>query len=342
MNLTRSLIIAVLLFVALLLSWEYLSRRRGYIAALDDDKALWAVQRSKIDRLTSKDVVVLGSSRAHFDIQLDIWEKETGVRPLMLANDGSSPTPVFQDIVNKTSYNGTVLIGVTPGLFFSAPVEQAPMWQRPMARINHFYDRTWAQRLNHNLSIPLQRTFAFLNASEEEWADDIDLRSMISRIRIGERLGDPGPPFYNFSYVDIERNTTMFEKTVTDTAFAGTIKRVWMYFISGGPPPVKDTILTMYRDLVSRFTARGGQVIFVRFPSSGGFREVEKNRVPRSEFWEALLEKTQAPGYHFEDYPELNQYVIPEWSHLATPDARTFTRDLTAILLRDQIITNQN
>lgn len=341
MNLTRSLITALLLFLALMVVWEYLSRQWGYIAALDDDKALWAVQRGKLEKLSSNDIVVLGSSRAHFDIQLNSWEQETGVRPLMLACDGSTPTPIFQDIVNNTSFNGTILIGVTPGLFFSAPVEQAPMWKRPLARVNHYYDRTYAQRLNHYLSRPLEESFAFLTASEEQWADDIDLKTLIHHIRIGERLGEPAPPFYNFGYVNKDRNTTMFDKTVTDTAFASTIKKVWMFFISDAPPPVKDTILSMYKDLVQQFTGRGGSVIFVRFPSSGGFREVERNHVPRTEFWDALIQETKMPGYHFEDYAELNQYVIPEWSHLATPDAQTFTRDLVAILSRDNVITKK-
>lgn len=342
MELNKSLVSALLIFVAGILGWEMYTRSQGYIAALNDDKALWAVQRSQLESKISTDVVIIGSSRAHFDLQLDEWESKTGIRPLMLACDGSTPTPIFQDIVNNTSFNGTVVIGVTPGLFFSAPVIQAPMWKRPKTRVDHFYDRTLAQQLNHHLSLPLERNFAFLNSSEEEWADDIDLKSMISRIRIGERLGEPAPPFYNFSFVDEERNTTMFDKTVTDTAFAATIQHIWMFFIVGAPPPVKDTILAMYEDLIKRFERRGGNVVFARLPSSHGFRDVERKNVPRNEFWEVLLQKTNTPGYHFEDYPQLNQYELPEWSHLATPDAKNFTLDFVDILLQDQIIHQQN
>lgn len=340
MQLKKTFFTALLLFIAGVVSWEYYCRQQGYIAALNDDKATWAVQRAKLENMSNKNVVVLGSSRAHFDIQLDQWEEETGIRPLMLANDGSTPTPVFQDIVDRTNFNGTVIIGVTPGLFFSAPAEQTPMWKRSKVRIDHYYDRTWAQRINHILSLPLEYTFAFLNSSEEEWADDIDLRSMIKRMYKDERLNESMPPFYNFSYIDNERNTTMFDKTVNDTAFAATIQRVWMFFGKGAPPPVKEPIIDIYKDLVSKFNARGGNVVFVRFPSSGDFRQAENMVLPRDQFWEQLLMETKTQGYHFEDYEVLNQFDPPEWSHLSSPDAKIFTKDLVSIMIQDEAIPN--
>lgn len=340
MKLHRSLVTALILTLAAMISWEYYCRENGYIAALNDDKALWAVQRARLEHMGAADVVVIGSSRSHFDIQLDAWESATGMRPLMLSNDGASPTPVFKDIVKNTEFNGTVLIGVAPGLFFSAPVPQASPWKRAQARVDHYYDRTWAQRINHQLSVPLERSFAFLNASEEEWADDIDLKSMINRIRIGERLGEPPPPFYNFMSVDRDRNVTMFPKTVTDTSFANSIKRVWMSFGKGAPPPVKDEVIAIYKELITEFRARGGHVVFVRFPSSGDFLMAEKKVTPREQFWDDLLLQTGSRGYHFEDYEALKKYEIPEWSHLATPDARTFTLDLVEILRSDKAIPN--
>jgi hypothetical protein len=342
MKLERSLVIALILSMISLAMWENHTREKGYIAAIDDNKALWAVQRAKLEKLTDNDFVVIGSSRSHFDIQLDEWEQETGRRPLMLSNDGTTPAPVLKDIVENTQFSGTLLIGVSPGLFFSEPSDSAWMWKRAQARIDHYYDRTWAQRINHKLSLPLERTFAFLNASEEDWADDIDLKSMISRIPMKRRLDDDYPPFYNFMHVDGDRNTYMFEKTVTDTAFANTIKRVWMSGPEDGPPAPKEPVFRFYDDLLTRFRERGGHVVFVRFPSSGDYRESENKHLPRNEYWEVLLKETNSIGYHFEDYPELSKYTIPEWSHLATPDAKKFTIDLVRIMQEDNVIPTLN
>jgi len=41
------------------------------------------------------------------------------------------------------------------------------------------------------------------------------------------------------------------------------------------------------------------------------------------------------PGIHFEDYPELQGFDLPEWSHLAYADAKRFTSALHAIIVRD-------
>jgi hypothetical protein len=51
----------------------------------------------------------------------------------------------------------------------------------------------------------------------------------------------------------------------------------------------------------------------------------------RAQTWEALLAATGAPGIHFEDYPELQGYELPEWSHMTQAEAIRFTRTLYAL-----------
>lgn len=113
-----------------------------------------------------------------------------------------------------------------------------------------------------------------------------------------------------------------------------------MYFGKHAPPPVKEPIINIYKNMIAKYSARGGNVVFLRLPSSGGFRHGENMGLPRDQFWEQLLAETNTPGYHFEDYEILNQYDPPEWSHLSTPDAKIFTTDLVAILLDDNAIPN--
>ena len=105
----------------------------------------------------------LSESTITFDIQLDEWEKETGKRPIQLACVGSSPLPVFHDLVENTNFKGTILVGVTPGLFFSTTFPQARPWEWPQSRVDYYHRRTYAQRANHILSIPLQEFTCFGN-----------------------------------------------------------------------------------------------------------------------------------------------------------------------------------
>jgi hypothetical protein len=47
------------------------------------------------------------------------------------------------------------------------------------------------------------------------------------------------------------------------------------------------------------------------------------------------VEATGSPGYHFEDYDFMSRYHLPEWSHLATKDAKEFTKDFVRQAMAD-------
>jgi hypothetical protein len=299
------------------------------------------MHRAKVDNSTQEDIVVLGSSRAYFDIQLDEWKVATGVKPIQLASTGSSPLPTFHDIVNNTDFKGTVLIGVTPGLFFSTTFPGAFPWNRPQSKVDHYRDRTYAQRLNYQLSIPLQKNLVFMSADEEEWADDIDLKSLVRRVKIGNRTGQPTlPPFYYFGDVNLERNMSMTEQTVTDTAFANTITKVWRFYGEGAPPPDKEATMSFFLEDVKKFKERNGNLVLVRFPSSGGVRMGENHGLPRKDFWDDLVKQSKVKAYHFEDYKQFKNLKCPEWSHLSAKDARFFTTELAKIMINDGVISN--
>ena len=99
MKLKKSFLIALVISAIGLTCWELYWRSQGYYPNLDDNKELWTAQRSKVNQLSSTDVILTGSSRLLFDIQLNEWEEETGKRPLQLASAGSSPLPIFHDLV---------------------------------------------------------------------------------------------------------------------------------------------------------------------------------------------------------------------------------------------------
>jgi hypothetical protein len=342
MNLKRSLIIAVIFSLVALGSWELYWRSQGYYPGLEDDKELWAIQRAKLEKATKNDVVLLGSSRVLFDFQLNEWEKVTGTRPIQLAAAGTTPLPLFHDIAQNSDYAGTVIVGVTPGLFFSTTYPMAMFWNRLQIRIDYYYNRTYAQRLNHKLSIPLQNNFAFLTADEEDWTDDLNLKTLLKRIKIGNRIGSGMPPFYRFQDIYEDRNVVMKNKTATDTTFANTIKRVWGFYgeLMQAHPPEKDATMAFFLEDAKKFEARGGNLILVRCPSTGPLRNGEHVGLPRTDFWNGLVMEASVPAYHFEDYEQLKNFDCPEWSHLSASDARIFTMELATIMIEDDVLPN--
>ncbi|MFT5942634.1 MAG: hypothetical protein ACI8VZ_002525 [Candidatus Paceibacteria bacterium] len=341
MNLKKSLLSALLISTIGIVAWELYWRSQDYIPTIDDNKALWAVQRDRVADLTPDNIILMGSSRTLFDIQLDNWENQTGIRPIQLANVGSSPLPVFHDIVENTAYAGTVIVGVTPGLFFSTTFPKAEPWSWPQSKVDYYQDRTYAQRINHQLSLPLQQNLALMSAGEQELDDNIDLKALLKRIKIGDRIPQGMPPFYEFGEItSLDRNLEMIERTLTDTAFANTIINVWKYFGKGAPPPDKEATMAFFLKDAEKFKARGGNLILIRCPSSGGLRAGENQVLPRKDFWDNLVEQTNVQAYHFEDYEQLKHLKCPEWSHLSAEDARYFTTELAKIMIADKAITN--
>jgi hypothetical protein len=336
-----TLVTAILVALVTITAWELYWRSQGKLPDIDDEKGLWAMQRAKVEDLGEDGVVLIGSSRVLFDIQLDEWEAATGVKPVMLASPGTTPLPLFTDIVKNTQFKGTVILGVAPGLFFSSASPETFFWKRGQQKVDHYRDRTYAQRLNLWLSIPLQSNFAFISVSEEEWDDDIDLRTLLRNIDWGRRSKEPEmPPFYRFSEARIDRNVRMLERLEYDTTFSKTVQEAWRAFTARAREPDKVGTISYFNEDAKAFKARGGNLILVRCPSTDYIRDLEREKLPRESFWDTLVASGPHTAYHFEDYDELSGFDCPEWSHLSGPDADIFTRRLAEIMIADGVIKN--
>jgi hypothetical protein len=93
-----------------------------------------------------------------------------------------------------------------------------------------------------------------------------------------------------------------------------------------------DSILISVKSLTDKIRARGGQVLFVRTPSSGPAKEGEGKGFPKEKYWDRLLTFTGCPGIYYSDYPAIANFVCPEWSHLKPADAVIYTKNLIKIL----------
>lgn len=336
-SLKRSLVISVCLTLIVLTLWEMHCRSEGYVATQEDGKELWAEFRDKVKDSAPNQLIIVGASRGHFDFQLDEWEEASGTRPLMLSADGRGPAAVIEDIVEKTKFNGTLVVNVTPDLFFVPPVDSVFGWWRGKEWVDYYHKRTYAQIFNHQLSYLLQPYFSFLTSGEET---DPDLKSMINDWTFKPDRAEAGVPFPRFAYVENDRNCIMLDKFAQDTAYAAIIQRAWMEHVDSVNKFTdhRQEIFDFYINLVKKLKDRGGKVIFTRNPSSGDVYINEKLIYPRKEWWDKFIQQVDCPGYYFTDYPQLNQFDPPEWSHLATPDARIYTKEIVAIFKKDSVL----
>jgi hypothetical protein len=329
----RLMLMTSLLTLAAATAWEIRCRAWGYAPTLNDTPDLWALRRNAVQ---PDSVVIIGDSRAWFDLDLDEIEHGLGRRPVQLAIPGSCAYP---DLADDPTFHGTVICSVVPIMFF-APA--GPPLKNAMDAINRRRSQTLAQRASNRLGMILEEHIAFLKDNE------LTLGALLERLpipnRAGALIGPPLPPY--FESVDGERRARMFRLCAMPGPLQDRVKHGWLPLFTPPPPPtyvprgaflsgVAQAVEARFKDAASavqRIRARGGQVIFVRLPVSGDLKKLEDRATPRAGPWSRLLRETGAPGIYFEDYPELAGFVCPEWSHLSAPDSIEFTRRLVPYL----------
>lgn len=323
---------ATLLTLVAAVAWEVASRRAGYEPTLNDTSDLWAQRRSAV---RPDSTVIIGDSRALFDLDLDEMEKGLGARPVQLGLVGSCAYPVLDHLASDPAFRGTVVCSLVPAMFL---VPAGPPLENSYRAIRRYENWTWAQRSGHHLGMFLEERVAFMKQ------DDLTLAALLKRLPIanrpGARVGPRLPPY--FSTLDRERRTLMWGAAASPGPLQDRVKFGWIPLFTPPPPPpyvpqeaflnfIHTAIEKRFKDAVvavEKIRSRGGKVVFVRLPVTGPLKELEDKATPRAGPWTRLLQETRAPGIYFEDYPELNAFTCPEWSHLSGPDSIEFTRRL--------------
>ena len=325
-------LLTALLVLGFMVAWETYWRLQGYEPQLEETAELWARMRDKAGTGTADEGVYTGSSRIAFDLDLDVWEQYYGApRPINLAKIGTNPRPFVTDMANDPDFRGILLVGVTEGLFFTP--DEAPPAGEARVYIDHFNNRSLSARSDYLLGIPLQSAFASINKEDLSLATLIRLSWMDLPDRAGAYVMPDYPPY--IGSIGPDRRIRMWQRCERDPALQHKVQQSWMPWFTMGPPldgPPLDAIMESVRQDVEKIRSRGGQVVFLRLPSTDGLLEVERERWPREAYWDRLIRETGAPGIYFEDYAGLSGFDCPEWSHLTRADAVLYTRNLIPIL----------
>jgi hypothetical protein len=327
----RAFIGMLVLFAALLGAWEWHWRDFGAKPGSVNSFGLWAAQRRRIDAGEGNATVLIGASRILFDVQLPQWESLAGQRPIQLALQGTSPLSFMEDLAADPHFTGRLVIGVAPDVFFPGRAYRG-------AALGFFRKETPAQRVGQWLSLHFIETyFAF---------DDPDfaLAAVLARLPWPERPGKRWrTDVRKLAVTRADRNTHIWDKVENDADYREITRNIWRenFVIDEDAPPlaVQHKRWQEQIDRATRAAAilrdRGVKMLFVRAPSSGPYLEFENRTYPRDQTWDRLLLQSGVPGIHFEDYPQMQHYTLPEWSHLTADDAERFTADLYRVIEQD-------
>ncbi len=330
-NLVKAGVLTIVLVFTSIAGWEFYLRNNGVKIAYDDGKELWADKRAMVYEPADKATVFIGSSRNKYDIDIETWKSITGDHPIQLAMEGNSPLPILDDLANDKNFKGKLVIDVTEGLFFTNSPHNIT---EPAENIDYYKKRTPAQQFSFLVNHFLESRFVFL----DKYA--FSLNALIDELPIAKRKGVFALPYQcpmDFGRITFDRQNIMTNKFLTDTTLQNHVKALWDFYrkINTEAPASGaklDSIIATVKKDCEKIKARGGQIMFVRTPSSGPFLIGERMAFPREKYWESLLSITNCSGIHFQDYPAIANFQCPEFSHLKQSDAIIFTKNLINIL----------
>ncbi|GAC1452525.1 MAG: hypothetical protein PVSMB6_04900 [Steroidobacteraceae bacterium] len=327
----RILLGAVLLLALLVGGWEAYWRAYGVKPGFANSFGLWAIQRRRIDQGEGAATVVISDSRLFFDLELPVWEKLDGKRPIQLGLEGTSALIFLEDLAADPKFTGRLLVGVAPEVFFGGHGYRA-------GALKYFKKESPSQRIGQWLSMRLVEPW--LAFDDFDFALDTVLKRQPWPVRPGRTWG---MSVRKLAVTEADRNTYMWDKVENDPDYRALMREVWLRDLAPSdddPPPAKVQETAMKQieraaKAVHTLQARGVRVLYVRSPSNGPYLEHDDRLYPRRTTWDVLLARSGAPGIHFEDYPELQGLEQPEWSHLSHAAADAYTASLYRIIERD-------
>ncbi|HID69632.1 MAG TPA: hypothetical protein EYP35_04040, partial [Desulfobacterales bacterium] len=313
----RTWLLVMALVLVCLGGWESFWRMHGYIPTVEDDLGLWAAIRRQANQQEGESVALIGSSRIQLGLNPDVFARTTGVRPLMLAIDGNSPLPVLQNLAEDPKFSGLVICGLTPQWLAESKTSKrrAAKWIRKYRR------QKWSSRLETQLSAGIQQLFVFRFpglSPARVW------RRLINNERLKKVYAPMRMDRYrsaDYSRTDLSRLKEAREKRSRQLASTT---------ISLAPEAFKERVEQVHR-WVESIEHRGGQVVFIRMPSTGTIREIEEAAWPRHRYWDVFAARIHGLTIHFEDYAVLSSFPCPDGSHLDADGAILFSEALVKL-----------
>ena len=317
-------IVASVLFFTLLAVVEPIWRSLGYRPSAVDSPALRKFWYECAVSGGSRTMVFIGASRIQAGISLTAMRQRLPhyrVVQLGQFSDGR-PIGVLQSLANDDRFSGIVVCDTLEPFLFRAywGDQRRPYGHHaPISELGESYASAYVRDL---LAVANTKTgiFAasklFLKQGKAARPDYVRMHADRS-IELDFRLVD-----------DLER--------LREMSLASFRMR---YDALVNPAPVElDRDLKEINLAVSRIQDRGGQVVFLRMPSSGARLELEEEYHPKAKYWDRFAAISSGICIHWSELRNALEWKCPDDSHLDCSEAVAFTDALVDELARRQSI----
>lgn len=303
--------------IVLLGAWEGFWRWQGFSPSLIDESGLWVQMRKKVKSNDPRSVVLIGASRIQLGLNTKVFAQMTGITPIQLAMNGEVPLMLLRHFAQDSSFRGIIISDMNEEWVWT---EAEAEGRKPTEWLRAYETQTWSAQVEQWLKGGMQGLVVFR-------LPDIAPHNVWKAFRVGYW---PAPSYVTM----LSDRSVLADYTKLDSALIRQKDETYRT-MSRTPPWSPEEYRARSRTIgafVTPIIARGGKVIFLRFPTSGVLWELEEQRYPRKDYWDVFAAESQAVTIHFKDYPTLAHFNCPDGSHLDYRDAVPFTKALVEIL----------
>ena len=335
-NCCKQWILVILIFLVLSLALESLLRYRGKLPTVKDSPEFWSYWRSKsVNKFCSDDIICLGASRIHLGLNLaELKRKVICENVYMLAIDDTNAFIILKDLAENSIFNGTVIYSLFPWLLLHK-IDDA----NAAEYLSYYQDNvkksmivTSLDNIEIYIRAKFEERFVLFSSSFPEIATCFFKEILSCRSMYYDRSGVAD--FEKLSNEDILR-----------------IKSMLLDRIGYSEERMKDYSpdnLLLWQDCVEHLVVwsniienRGGKVVFVKFPSTGEYWDLEQKQFPKEKFWDSSKEILQNRQIHFLDIYGTDKLECPDTSHLNYDSAVKFTDILADELIKRGILKSR-
>ncbi len=305
---------AVLLSAGILVALEIQWRTLGFFPTVPDTPEIWALERAAVQ---PESTVFAGSSMTQAAIDLETWRRETGEDVRQLSIVGSSIGPTLIDLIDDPDFRGTIVAEYIASLFALDTATQKSA-------------RRFIERGRRALAGPAETIEAQLTAG-------LRARATLGRAEL--------------SPLEVYRGFLEADRPRPGRFRMGADRQLSVFFdpaVSGPPMPTEAELenaprysreellerVARLETLTAPLRARGGRLIFLRPPTTGGIRAREDAVFPDDEILAALGNIPGAIAVDTRPRSGFPSFDTVDGSHLAAKDAPAFTREVLARLGR--------
>jgi len=317
------LTIGVMCFTVLF-SYENFLKNKGFVASIENGKDLWSWYRRNIDDNYNA-LVFLGASRSQLDINIPYAKTLLNNYDItQLSINGHYPVATLKALANDKDFKGTVIISLTAQALETQYLDM-------QLQYNTYYEKQSS----------LYRSFdAYTSAYIAS-----HLRFLHPLLSLEQIVN-----FYqnNYRYKDVFYTTANLDQSVSADYSKTNIKALLKHFVDEKSEQYKNTPQTppkqwqenikLLVNYTQKINKRGGKVIIIRFPTDKGHWTLDEKYYPRNQYWDLIATNPQLTTIHFNDVLGLNQFDLPDSSHLDQKNSQAFTKILLNYLIKQQLI----